>query len=857
MTSPKLSMSEWLAFLQSQAVSVADTGVEVTLAGSRAVLDHALRGSGRTAEADILRATGASLDLPTVDISTLSQAGEALAAFRMEHGPRQDLSLVAMLAAEIGEAAILLENEGDPASSQAADAVVARAERMLDMVNVRIELLLAKIEPFSDRFSDMDSERGRFLVSLVEGWRSDLDQLRRLRVPGSTLTNSRLEALILSQPAVARLFDQGVLNDVGQMALVRQIERLVEAHDRPAFGSESTGKPILGKRTSSGLNNPATQMNLAVKKLRLLSAAVDDDGMKIAVQTEALLKILVAAEALAGQTLSILSPMLERYENPESERAVFFAGLLKEWAEQVEALRRRRAALAALPFGDSYLVEVEKAETLLAQINRNGLISEEGQALRLRQATLLLEHQNQPVILGSQSKKTIEFDAIVDFWSPQAADKAQGAGRYLKDSGHDRPTFLMDPPGRGKRPPEVYDPVALARDIRWLVRAGRTAEAKAMLGPTLRRLRVVDRAHLAWLAAAAALHDTPIATELALEDLVAANKASGAVDRQIDKLGLIISRCGDSKLPASLVERGAEKGDRACAAALLLAIKGRANKRVTLAGGTDSYKGGVFFRLARAHVSDFAPSKSADIMVTDRLTGRWLADLPGLADHNLTELSWGEAEASRGSAIYKAAALAAASIKASAKACGIPLAPALQGVELVQSLRGPLQAFDEALRSAPASRTSLLIGLGIDRLDDVLALTVCQRAVPSFVGVGASAARVARLRLALDGQEPIVTTLGLRRQAYVAASYEYFIAGLGGEIKGEGDPPWTSHLDFDGRWATQIAQVAACESVAALTSGPRRAALRWAIQSLATRTIIDKQILWLRGTSMGEGLRYV
>lgn len=857
MTSQTLSMSEWLAFLQSQAASVAAAGVEVTLAGNRAVLDHALRMGGRTAEADRLSAMGASLGLPTVDISTLSQAGEALAASRMEHGPRQDLSLVAMLSAEIGEAAILLKNEGDPATSRAANAVVARAERMLDMVNVRIELLLAKIEHFSDRFADMDDERGRFLVSLVDGWRSDLDQLRRLRVPGSALTNSRFDALIMSQPAVTRLFDQGVLNDVGQMALLRQIERLVEAHDRPEFGAGSTGKPILGKRTSAGLNNPATQMHLAVKKLRPLSADAATDAVKIAVQTESILKILTAAEAQADNTLLVLSPMLERYENPDSERAVFFAGLLREWTEQVDALRRCRAALAVLPFGDAYLVEAEGAEILVAHINRNGLISEEGQALRLRQATQLLEHQDQPVVLGSQSRKTIEFDAIVDFWSPQAADKAQGAGRYLKDSGHDRPTFLMDPPGRGKRPPEVYDPAGLSRDMRWLIRAGRTAEAKAMLGPTLRRLRVVDRAHLVWLAAAAALHDTPTATELALEDLVAANKAAGSVDRQIDKLGLIIARCGDSKLAASLIERGAEKGDRACAAALLLAIQGRSNKRVTLAGGTDSYKGGVFFRLARAHVPDSAPSKSVDIMVADASTGRWLATLPGLADHSLIELNWGKAEAGRGSAIYKAAALAAASIQASAEVCGIPLAPALQGAALAQSLRESLQAFDEALRYSPASRNSPLIGLGIDRLDDVLALTVCQRAAPSFVGVGASAARVARLRLALAGQEPMAMTLGLRRQAYVTASYEYFIAGLGSETRGEGDTPWTSHLDFDGRWAAQIAQVAACEAVATLRRGPRRAALRWAIQSLATRAIIDKQMAWLRVSSTGEGLRYI
>lgn len=855
MTPQKLSMPEWLAFLQSQAVSASTSGIELTLAGHRAVLDHALRISGRTAEADRLSVAGASLDLPVVDISTLSQAGEALAAFRMEHGPRQDLSLVAMLAAEIGEAAILLENEGDPATSLAANAVVARVERMLDMVNVRTELLLAKVEPFSSRFTDMDSERGRFLVSLVEGWRSDLDQLRRLRVPGSTLTNSRLEALLLSQPTVTRLFDQGVFNDVGQRALLRQIERLVEAHDRPAFGGGSTGKPILGKRTSAGLNNPATQMQLAVKKLRLLSA--DADAMTITVQTEGLLKILTAAEAQADKTLSILSPMLERYENLQSERAVFFAGLLSEWSEQVDALRGRRAALAALPFGDAYLAEAEETETLLAQINRNGLISEEGQVLRLRQATLLLEHQDQPVILGSQSKKTIEFDAIVDFWSPQAADKAQGAGRYLKDSGHDRPTFLMDPPGRGKRPPEIYDPAGLARDMRWLIRAGRTAEANAMLGPTLRRLRVVDRADLVWMAAAAALHDTPIATELALEDLVSANKVVGSVDRQIDKLGLIISRCGDSKLVSSLIERGAEQGDRACAAALLLAIKGRSNKRITLAGSTDSYKGGVFFRLARAHVSDSAPSKSADIMVTDESTGRWLAALPGLADHSLTELSWGQAKASRGSVVYKAAALAVASIKASADVCGIPLAPALQDAALAQSLREPLQAFDQALRSAPASQTSPLIGLGIDRLDDVLALMVCQRATPSFVGVGASAARVARLRFALDGQEPTKATLGLRRQAHVTASYEYFVAGLGSQTRDEGDSPWTSHLDFDGRWAAQMAQIAACEAVAPLTRGPRRAALRWALQSLVTRALIDKQMSWLRGSSTGEGLRYV
>jgi hypothetical protein len=244
-------------------------------------------------------------------------------------------------------------------------------------------------------------------------------------------------------------------------------------------------------------------------------------------------------------------------------------------------------------------------------------------------------------------------------------------------------------------------------------------------------------------------------------------------------------------------------------------------------------------------------------MVTDASTGRWLAALPGLADHSLTELSWGQAEAGRGSAVYKAASLAAASIKASAEVCGIPLAPALQGAALAQSLREPLQAFDQALRSASGSRTSLLIGLGIDRLDDVLALTVCQRAIPSFVGVGASAARVARLRLALDGQEPNEKKLGLRRRAHVTASYEYFIAGLGGQNRGEGDSLWTSYLDFDGRWAVQMAQVAACEAVAALTRGPRRAALRWAIQSLATRAIIDKQMSWLRQSSTGEGLRYV
>lgn len=852
----KLSMPDWLAFLQSQAASVAESGVEVTLAGNRAVLDYALRVSGRVAEADRLNATGEALNLPAVDISTLSRAGEALAAFRMEHGPRQDLSLVAMLAAEIGEAAILLENEGDPATSPAADAVVARAERMLDMVNVRIELLLAKIEPFSGRFVEMDSERGRFLVSLEEGWRSDLDQLRRLRVPGSTLTNSRLEALILSQPAVTRLFDQGVLNDVGQLALVRQIERLVEAHDRPAFGGGSTGKQVLGKRTGAGLNNAATQLNLAVKKLRQLTTG---DAAKIDVQTQALLKILDAAETQANKTLSMLSPILERYENPASERAVFFAGLLREWSEDIDALRGRRAALAGQVFSEAYLAEAAETEILLARINRNGLISEEGLALRLRQATSLLEHQDQPVIKGTQGKKTIEFDAIVDFWSPQAADKAQGAGRYLKDSGHDRPTFLMDPPGRGKRPPEVYDPAGLARDMRWLVRAGRTAEATAMLGPTLRRLRVVDRADLLWLAAAAALRDTLTTTELALENLVAANKAHGSVDRQIDRLGLVVSRCDDARLPASLIERGAEKGDRACAAALLLAIKGRSNRRVALAGSTDSHKGGVFFRLARAHVSDSVPSKLTRIMVTDASTGRWLAALPGLANHTLTELNWGQGEAGRGSVVYKAAASATASIRASAEACAIPLAPGLQGPALARTLREPLQAFDQAFRAAPVSKFSPLIGLGIDRLDDVLALPVCRGfTAPSFVGVGASAARIARLRLALDGHEPIPTTLGLRRHDYVTASYEYFLAGLGNETGGESAPPWTSHLDFDGRWAAQIAAIAASQAVAALPRGPRRAALRWAIQSLATRTIIDTQMSWLRASkNCAEGLRYV
>lgn len=854
MTSEKLSMPEWLAFLQSQAASVAESGVEVTLAGNRAVLHHALRLSGRTAEADRLSSTGASLNLPTIDVSTLSQAGEALAAFRMEHGPRQDLSLVAILAAEVGEAAILLENEGDPATSAAAAAVVARVERLLDMVNVRIELLLAKIEPFSGRFVDMDAERGRFLVSLEEGWRSDLDQLRRLRVPGSTLTNARLEAMILSQPAVTRLFDQGVLNDAGQLALLRQIERLVEAHDRPAHGGGSTGKPVLGKRTGAGLNNASTQLNLAVKKLRQLSA---DDAAKVDVHTEALLKILDAAEAQANKTLSMLSPILERYENPASERAVFFAGLLREWTEDVDALRGRRAALAAQSFGEVYLDEAAETEILLARINRNGLISEEGLALRLRQATSLLEHQDQPVIKGVQGRKTIEFDAIVDFWSPQAADMARGAGHYLKDSGHDRPTFLMDPPGRGKRPPEVYDPVGLARDMRWLIRAGRTDEAKAMLGPTLRRLRVIDRGNLAWLAAAAALQDTLTTTELALENLVAANKASGAVDRQIDRLGLIIARGRDHKLPGSLIDRGVEKGDRACAAALLLAIMGRSNKRVALAGGTDSHKGGVFFRLARAHVSDSAPSKYNRILVTDALTGRWLTALPGLAEHGLTELTWGQAEAGRGSAIYRVATQAAASIKASAQACAIPLAPALQGAVLAQALREPLQAFDQAFRSAGAAEASPLIGLGIDRLDDVLALPACRRTEPSFVGVGASAARVARLRLALDGHEPIMITLGQRRRDHVTASYEYFLAGLGNGARGESDPPWTSHLDFDGRWAAQIAAIAACEAVAPLANGPRRAALRWAIQSLATRAIIDAQMAWLRTSSAGEGLRYV
>lgn len=848
-----LSIRDWLAFLQSQGASVAEAGVEVALAGHRAVLDHALRFGGRGAEADRLSATAVSLFLPTVDVSTLAQAGEALAAFRKEHGPRQDLSLVAMLAAEVGEAAILLENEGDPAVSAAAQAVVARSERMLDMVVVRIELLLAKIEPFSSRFADMDSERGRFLVSLAETWRSDLDDLRRLRVPGSTLTGIRLEALISSQPAVARLFNQGALTDVGQQGLLVQIERLVEEHDRPAFASGSSGKPVLGKRPTAALNNASTQLHLTAKKLRQLPAGAEAEVVE-ALQ-DALLKILDGAQLQAENTLSMLSPILERYENPESERAVFFGGLLREWTADVEGLRNRRTALAALAFGEAYLSELAETETLLGQINRNGLISEEGLQLRLRQATSLLEHQDQPVIKGGPVNKAIAFDAIVDFWNPQAADKALGARRYLKDSGHDRPTFLMDPPGRGKRPPEIYDPAGLARDIRWLVRSGRTEEAKAMLGPTLRRLRVVDRGDLTWLAAAAALGDTLTTTELVLENLVAANRTTGSTDRRIDRLALIIARCDDGKLPATLIERGAEKGDRACSAALLLAMMGRSNKRISLAGSTDSHKGDVFFRLARAHVSDSTPSKSSHVVATDAATGRWLAALPGLAETDVIQLEWGLAEAGRGSAVYKIAALAAASIEASADKCAIPLAPALRGPVLARALREPLQAFDQAFR-APSSRLSPLIGLGIDRLDDALALPLCKGSVPSFVGVGASAARVARLRRALTGEEPISITLGQRRQGHVAASYEYFLAGLGGEPRGEGDP-WTSHLDFDGRWAAHIAQVAAGAVVRSLAAGPRRAALRWAVTSLATRMIIEAQMAWLRDSAAGEGLRAV
>lgn len=849
-----LSIRDWLAFLQSQAASVAGSGVEVALAGHRAVLDHALRIGGRAAEADRLSATGAALLLPTVDVSTLAQAGEALAAFRKEHGPRQDLSLVAMLAAEVGEAAIFLENGGDSAASPEAQAVVARSERMLDMVIVRIELLLAKIEPFSGRFADMDSERGRFLVSLAESWRSDLDQLRRLRVPGSTLTGIRLEALISSQPIVARLFGQGALTDAGQLGLLKQIERLVEDHDRPAFGSGSSAKPVLGKRSGAGLNNASTQLLLSIKRLGKLP--VDAGAADVEALTDAIHKILDGAQIQAEHSLSMLSPMLERYEDSQSERAVFFAGLLKEWTDDVEALRGRRTALAALSFGDAYLAEVGEASVLLAQINRNGLISEEGLQLRLRQAASLLEHQDKPVVKGGPVNKKIDFDAIVDFWNPQAADKAQGARRYLKDSGHDRPAFLMDPPGRGKRPPEIYDPASLARDIRWLIRSGRTVEASRLLGPTLRRLRVLDRGDLGWLAAAAALGDTLTTTELALEDLVAANKAAGSMDRRIDRLGLIIARCEDEKLPATLIERGAEKGDRACSAALLLAIQGRSDKRISLAGTTDSHKGDVFFRLARAHVSDSVPSKSTSIVATDAATGVWLAALPGLADHEVTRLIWGRAEAARGSAVYKAAALAAASIEASAAICGIPLAPDLRGATLARPLREPLQAFDQALR-APASKLSPLIGLGIDRLDDVLALPFCKGSTPSFVGVGASVARVARLRLALAGHEPGAATLGHRRQDYVANSYEYFLAGLGHEPSGESAPRWTSHLDFDGRWAVQIAEVAASAALVSLAAGPRRAALRWALTSLATRSIIDTQMAWLGVSTAGEGLRAV
>ena len=106
------------------------------------------------------------------------------------------------------------------------------------------------------------------------------------------------------------------------------------------------------------------------------------------------------------------------------------------------------------------------------------------------------------------------------------------------------------------------------------------------------------------------------------------------------------------------------------------------------------------------------------------------------------------------------------------------------------------------------------------------------------LGVGASPARLERLRLASTGREPTPVRFDRRRRMQAGASYEAFLGGLG--VSRAPDAPWpvTEALGPLGWWARQVAEGGALAAVDPIDPGPYRATLRALIVTILTRALL-------------------
>lgn len=664
-----------------------------------------------------------------------------------------------------------------------------------------------------------------------------------IRSLSADLNPVRLEARLASQRAVLR--------DALQLSgRAKEAEALDLSAARWALASVPiedlgrAGEAVEANRAAHGPRrdlSPAGQLAAEAAKAEILLEQAPGERVR-----RAAAQLLVRADkllaAMAGRLRRArdkLEPFAQRYADPGGERAVLYRGLLEGWDRDLETLAALRVGLTEGELDRERIARLRHAETLVARLFRDGMLTEEGLKARLAQARTLLANEHKPV-RRIRARGRIVLAEMVDVWDPRWADSVADAERYLGDIGQRAESMLLNPPVRGLPKPRPFRAEDALAETRWLARSGQVEGALKALCFYAPRLSRADTIDPRWLAQAVGLRQPAIAARLAVAGLVAANSEGRGADRRIDRIVWLATRYDDEAFAQALFTQGQRDPERACAAAFLLAALGRTVEALDLSAGVgDEGRCGVlFFRLARACAPP-AMIGSGPVLAADPAAAAWARGLPGLIGREVVEAIPGEHSAPGPRRIARAEA-AVERLGEILLRCGVSAAPALTGAPLVQALAGRVAACERAWRQLP---DPALIVLGVD---DALVPPAGRERLPPICGIGASAARTHRLAIR-DGHraEP---RLSPRRASLIQRSHEAFIAGFGVHAAGLSPaPPATVHdpWSFETAWIRQLRPFVILALLDGTPKGPRRGALDSALGGFIGSTLADWQQAWL------------